>query len=149
MINKLPNEILLNITLYLNKSEDLEYFLFALDKEHQLDEISRYILICYIKKLHKYYLDMTNSYYNEEHNAFYFYQYLTDIINKKIKYEDIPYDNTDGITSLCSHMIKEYNFIMEYPLHKDIISSIKSITNTVILEYNENKDITFLKFVGA
>jgi hypothetical protein len=151
MINCIPDEILLNITLYLDKSEDLFEFLYGLKKHDRFDEICTYIFLYYIKKLDKYYRNTKKDSYNENDSAFYFYYYLSDISNNNLqKYsssDDIPYDNNNKITCLYSEMIKEYSISINYPIQNNITFLIKSLTKSINVAYNEEKDITYLNFI--
>lgn len=126
MINDLPYETLFNICIFMDRQEDLYCFLEAIGKDEYYEKFSKNIFLYYIEKLKKYYRHIKNKkeyikHENEEDEIdFYLNFYLYDMINNNINsnyydddsydpYEDIPYDNTNRFTCLCSKMIKEYN----------------------------------------
>jgi hypothetical protein len=61
----------------------------------------------------------------------------------------MPYDDTNKITCLYSDIIKEYNFIIKYPVQKDIILLTKSLIKSIKVDYNEEKDINYLIFINS
>jgi hypothetical protein len=152
MINCIPNDILLIIYLYIDRVEDLFNFLDAIEKHEYFDEICVCVFLHYIKKLNNYYrYTKRKGCYDENDPEFYFYYYLYSIANnnlpKSYSSEDIPYDNTNEFTCLCSEIIKEYSIIIEYPIKRSIISSIKLLIHNIKINYNDEKDITFLTFI--
>lgn len=128
MFNELSYEILFNICIFMDRQEDLYCFLEAIGKEEYYEKISKNIFLYYIEKLKKYYnrIKSKKEYINPEQEEdeidFYLNFYLYDLVNNNNinfnyydddngygPYENIPYDNTNSFTCLCSKMIKEYN----------------------------------------
>lgn len=127
MFNDIPCEILFNICIFLPSQEDLYCFLEAIGKEEYYSKISKNIFLHYIEELKNYYkyIKCKKEYIKPENEEdeidFYLNFYLYDIINNNIKfndydncsgydpYDDLPYDDTNKFTCLCSEMIKEYN----------------------------------------
>lgn len=148
MINDLPYETLFNICIFIDRQEDLYDFLEAIGKDEYYEKISKNIFLYYIEKLKKYYNHIKSKkeyikHKNEEDEIdFYLNFYLHDMINNNINfnyydndngydtYEDVPYDNTNSFTCLCSEMIKEYNITNSKILNdKSFILTINTFLN--------------------
>jgi hypothetical protein len=144
MLN-IPYEIILNISVFIYDQQDLYDFLEAINKIDYFDEISKFVFLHYVKKLKKYYKHIKNKdkYMKPEQDEndieFNLNHYLYDIVNKKNiecndnydSYDDVPYDDTNTFTSLCSEMIKEYQITKYNGKNKDYENFIISIRSLI------------------
>lgn len=114
---EIPYEVLLNICLYIEKSDNLYDFLEILKKKGEFKNICKYIYNYYINVLEKYYNSI-----NDEESLYYLEEFMTNKYDIEInieKYEEMdnhgiymedifPFDERNTFTKFCSKMIIEY-----------------------------------------